>query len=211
MLDKSLLKGLYVLTDATLTPQETLLEQVERVLKSGVSIIQYRDKHASDEEAEQTCIRLQALCDVYEALFIVDDRLDIAYRMNADGLHIGRDDVSYEEARALLGEEKIIGVSCYGDIERALSYAKKGADYVAFGSFFPSPTKPLSAVVPHELLEEAKQKLTVPICAIGGINEENIALLSSYDIAMYSLISAVYKDDLIEENIRVLTKRILQE
>lgn len=208
MLNKELLKGLYVLTDATLTPTETMLEQVERVLKSGVSVIQYRDKYATDEEAEKQCIRLQALCDYYEAVFIIDDRLDIAHRINADGLHVGEDDVSYEEARALLGADKIIGVSCYGNIERAQKYANLGADYVAFGSFFPSPTKPHAKVVDPEVLKVAKEKLSVPICAIGGINEENIEQLSRYDIAMYSLISAVYKDDEIEENLEKLHAKI---
>lgn len=208
MLNKELLKGLYVLTDATLTPIETMLEQVERVLKSGVTVIQYRDKYATDEEAEKQCIRLQALCDYYEAVFIIDDRLDIAHRINADGLHVGEDDVSYEEARALLGADKIIGVSCYGNIERAQKYANLGADYVAFGSFFPSPTKPHAKVVDPEVLKVAKEKLSVPICAIGGINEENIEQLSRYDIAMYSLISAVYKDDGIEENLEKLHAKI---
>ena len=208
MLDKTLLKGLYVLTDTTLTPTDTMLEQIERVLKSGVKVIQYRDKYASDEEAEKQCIRLQALCDVYEAVFIIDDRLDVAYRINADGLHVGEDDVSYEEARALLGEDKIIGVSCYGDIERAKKYAKLGADYVAFGAFFPSPTKPHATLVAPELLKAAKEQLNVPICAIGGINEANIHLLSCHDIAMYSLISAVYKEDAIEENLETLRAKI---
>ena len=208
MLNKELLKGLYVLTDATLTPTETMLEQVERVLKSGVSVIQYRDKYASEEDAEKQCIRLQALCDYYEAIFIIDDRLDIAHRINADGLHVGEDDVSYEEARALLGADKIIGVSCYGDIERAKKYANLGADYVAFGSFFPSPTKPLAKVVDPEVLKVAKEQMSVPVCAIGGINEENIELISRYDIAMYSLISAVYKDDAIEENLEKLHVKI---
>ena len=208
MLNKEDLKGLYVLTDATLTPDETMLEQIERVLKSGVRVIQYRNKYATAEEAEKQCIRLQALCDVYEAIFIIDDRLDIAYRINADGLHVGEDDVSYEEARALLGDDKIIGVSCYGDIERAKKYANLGADYVAFGSFFPSPTKPHAKVVSPEILKSAKEQLRVPICAIGGINENNIELLSCYDIAMYSLISAVYKEDAIEENLEKLHAKI---
>lgn len=208
MLDKEQLRGLYVLTDATLTPAESMLEQVERVLKSGVKVIQYRDKYASDEEAEKQCIRLQALCDVYEAIFIIDDRLEIAYRINADGLHVGEDDVSYEEARALLGDDKIIGVSCYGDLERAKKYASLGADYVAFGAFFPSPTKPHATMVAPEILQRAKEQLSVPICAIGGINAENIEQLSCYDIAMYSLISAVYKDDAIEENLEKLQAKI---
>lgn len=208
MLNKELLLGLYVLTDATLTPEETMLEQIERVLKSGVKVIQYRDKDASDEEAEKQCLRLQALCDYYEAVFIIDDRLELAHRINADGLHIGEDDVTYEEARALLGDHKIIGISCYGDIERAQKYANLGADYVAFGSFFPSLTKPHAKVVDPEVLKAAKEKLSVPICAIGGISEENIHLLSRYNIAMYSLISAVYKGDAIEENLQKLQAKI---
>jgi len=196
-----LLKGLYVLTDASLTPKQTILSQIERVLSSGVSVIQYRDKYASDEEAELTCKALQDLCTRYNALFIIDDRLALAKKIGADGLHVGEDDVSFEEARAVLGEEKIIGVSCYGDIQRAKKYEALGADYVAFGSFFPSPTKPHSKVVPLDVLEEAKKALHVPICAIGGINLSNIADIAHYEIAMVSLISAVYENDTIEANI----------
>lgn len=208
MSKKDALKGLYVLTDAHLTPQKSILSQMERVLKMGVSVIQYRDKDASDEEAIFTCKALQALCDRYNALFIIDDRLQVAKAMNADGLHIGKEDVSYEEARALLGSEKIIGVSCYGDIKRAQHYEALGADYVAFGSFFPSPTKPNSSVVPLAVLEEAKKCIHVPICAIGGINEENISLVAHAKIDMYSLISAVFKDDTIEQNLSNLQKAL---
>lgn len=204
MSKKSLLQGIYVLTDAHLTPQKTILEQMERVLQSGVSVIQFRDKYASDEEAKFTCKALQALCHRYNALFIIDDRLSLAHEIDADGLHVGQDDVSFEEARAVLGEQKIIGVSCYGDIKRAKKYEALGADYVAFGSFFPSPTKPHSARVPLSVLKEAKAQLSVPICAIGGINTQNITQVSQYDIAMYSVISAVYQDDAIEENIKNL-------
>lgn len=204
MSKKALLQGIYVLSDAHLTPQKTILEQMERVLQSGVSVIQFRDKYASDEEAEFTCKALQALCHRHNALFIIDDRLSLAHKIDADGLHVGEDDVSFEEARALLGEQKIIGVSCYGDIKRAKKYETLGADYVAFGSFFPSPTKPHSKVVPLNVLEEAKKELHIPICAIGGINTSNITQISQYDIAMYSVISAVYQDDAIEANIKTL-------
>ncbi len=202
------LKGLYVLTDATLTPPISILEQMERVLKMGVSVIQFRDKEASYEEAVFTCKALQVLCDRYNALFIIDDRLDVAKAMNADGLHIGKEDVSYEEARACLGDDKIIGVSCYGDIARAQHYEALGADYVAFGSFFPSPTKPTSTVVPLEVLEEARKVIGIPICAIGGINQSNIHLILHSKIEMYSVISAVYKDDKIEENITQFYKEM---
>lgn len=201
---QALLKGIYVLTDAHLTPKDTILQQMERVLKSGVSVIQFRDKYASDDEAEFTCKALQALCNRYNALFIIDDRLALAKKIDADGLHVGEDDVSFEEARAVLGKDKIIGVSCYGDIQRAKHYEALGADYVAFGSFFASPTKPNSKMVPLDVLEEAKKVLQVPICAIGGINVQNISFIATYDIAMYSVISAVYEKDRIEENLQKL-------
>ncbi len=208
MSKKELLKGIYVLSDALLTPTETILSQIERVLKAGVSVIQFREKYASDDEIEFTCKALGALCTQYNALFIIDDRVHLAKKADADGLHVGEDDISYEEARAIMGEDKIIGISCYGDIERALKYEALGADYVAFGSFFPSPTKPHAKVVPLEVLHEAKKVLRVPICAIGGINETNIEQVTSSGIEMYSVISAVYANDTIEENIKKLQEKI---
>lgn len=207
MSKNELLKGIYVLTDASLTPLDTILVQMERVLRSGVSVVQFREKYASDEALEFTCKALCALCKKYNALFIIDDRVHLAKKVDADGLHVGEDDISFEEARAILGD-KIIGVSCYGDIERAKHYEALGADYVAFGSFFISPTKPKAGVVSLDVLKEAKRVLQVPICAIGGISEENIEEVAQSGIAMYSVISAVYKNDSIEENIRGLQAKI---
>lgn len=207
MSKKELLKGIYVLTDAALTPLDTILVQMERVLRLGVSVVQFREKYASDDELEFTCKALCDLCKKYNALFIIDDRVHLAKKVDADGLHVGEDDISFEEARAILGD-KIIGVSCYGDIERAKRYEALGADYVAFGSFFLSPTKPHSKVVPLSVLEEAKKVLKVPICAIGGINADNIGEIVKSGIAMYSVISAVYENDVIEENIQKLQSRL---
>lgn len=211
MSKKELLKGIYVLSDAILTPHETILVQIERVLKAGVSVVQFREKYASDDAIELTCKALQALCKRYNALFIIDDRAHLAKKVDADGLHVGEDDIGYMQARAIMGDDKIIGVSCYGDIERALKYEALGADYVAFGSFFPSPTKPHSKVVPLSVLDEAKKVLQVPICAIGGINEENIGEIAKSGIEMYSVISAVYKEDKIEKNIEMLQRKINQK
>jgi len=208
MSKKELLKGIYVLSDAVLSPSKTILSQIERVLKAGVSVIQFREKYASDDEIELTCKQLCDLCKHYNALFIIDDRAHLAKKVDADGLHVGEDDISYEEARIIMGADKIIGISCYGDIKRALKYETLGADYVAFGSFFPSPTKPNSKVVSLDVLHEAKKVLHVPICAIGGINETNIRDVANSGIEMYSVISAVYRDDKIEENIEALRQQI---
>ncbi len=209
MVNKELLKGLYVLTDAFLTPQKSILDQVERVLKSGVRIIQFRDKYATDEELIPICQALQHLCDCYGAIFMINDRLDLACEVKADGLHVGEEDASYEEARMRLGRDKIIGISCYDDVQRAQKYAALGVDYVAFGACFPSATKPSAKVIDLDILSQAKQKLNVPICVIGGINQETILKLLPYHMDMYALIGAIYQDDKIEENIAQLKKVLL--
>ena len=208
MSKKELLRGIYVLSDAHLSPKETILLQMKRVLESGVSIIQFREKYTSDAQIELTCKALQALCTQYNALFIIDDRAELVKKIDADGLHIGKEDMDYAEARALLGKDKIIGVSCYGDIQRAKYYEALGADYVAFGSFFPSPTKPNAPIVPLTILQEAKAVLHVPICAIGGINVDNIKEIAHSGIEMYALVSAIYKEDSIEDNIKEFQKKI---
>lgn len=208
MSKKELLKGLYALSDATLTPMDTVLTQMERVLQAGVKIIQFREKYASDEAIESTCKALQALCSRYNALFIIDDRAELVKKIDADGLHVGKDDMEYVEARALLGSEKIIGVSCYGDIERAQKYEALGADYVAFGAMFPSAIKPNAQLVPLDVLHKAKSVLQVPICAIGGIGVSNVKLVADSGIEMFALISAIYHDDKIEHNIEALYQKL---
>jgi len=189
------LKGLYVITDEQLTPHNTIVAQVETALKAGVKILQYRNKTLCDEEVEEVCIDLQKLCTQHNALFIIDDRPHLAHRIKADGLHIGKDDMSLHEAR-LIFPDGIIGVSCYGSIRKALEAQSQGADYVAFGSFFPSPTKPHSGIVPMSVIERAKQGLTLPVCAIGGINVTNIHEISAFKPDMISVVSAVFHGDI---------------
>ena len=206
MLLKKQLKGLYLLTDSVLTPANTIFDQVKRALENGVSIVQYRDKFLADGEAEEICLRLKELCHAYNALFIVNDRIHLAKKIDADGVHIGKEDAAFEEARAVLGRDKIIGVTCYGDLQRALKYEALGADYVAFGAFFSSSTKPNAPLISHALLKEAKEILKLPICAIGGINAQNIALLAQYNIEMFALVGAVYDKNKIEENLEDLRR-----
>ena len=199
------LKGLYVLSDDSLTPPQTILAQMKEVLEFGVSIIQLRDKTRSDAELEPIAQDLQKLCKEYGATFIINDRINLAQKIGADGLHIGIDDGSLHEARRIL-PNAIIGVSCYGDIERAKEAAEGGADYVAFGSFFPSPTKPHSKTVLLEIIQKAKAELSVPICVIGGINSENIHLVKDAD--MISIVSAAYTPNSISQNLASLQKAI---
>lgn len=196
------LKGLYAITDEILTPDSTVLDQVKNALEGGVKILQYRNKHSSDEEAEPVCRALQDLCRLHEALFIIDDRPYLAHKIGADGLHIGKDDASLHEARTIF-PKGVIGVSCYGSIRKALEAQADGADYVAFGSFFPSPTKPHSGIVSKSVIEKAKKALSIPVCAIGGIDTSNIGEIASLEPDMIAIVNAVWNGN-ISQNIQNL-------
>lgn len=167
------LSGLYVITDERLTPYEggKIFELVERALKGGARLVQLRDKTSSDTELWELSLELKKLCHRYGALFIINDRVYLAKEVDADGVHLGKDDETLEEALKKLSG-KIIGVSCYGSLERAKWAEKLGASYVAFGSFFPSPTKPEAEIAPLEILALAKREVKIPVCAIGGITLE---------------------------------------
>lgn len=189
-----MLKGLYGITDTKLTPYDKVLYLVELALKGGMKILQLRDKDSKTEELVDIAKKLKELCHRYNAYFIIDDRLELAKLCDADGLHIGEDDVSLKEAKKALGE-KIIGVSCYGFINRAIEAQNLGASYVAFGSFFPSPTKPSSKLVSMDILREAKKRLTIPICAIGGIDEKNCKSLIDSGSDMIAVISNLWNSN----------------
>jgi len=191
---KGKLKGLYVITDDKLTPDDTIYTQVEDALKGGASIVQLRDKKNSDEIVKQKAIKLQQLCKEYDAFFILNDKIDLACELQCDGLHIGKSDHDrFEYIRENF--KGIIGVSCYGDVELAKKFETMGADYVAFGSFFASPTKPNSNIVPLEVLTQAKKELNIPICAIGGINSENLIDVLDHNPDMVSVISDIWRNE----------------
>lgn len=197
---------LYVLTDDILTPRESIMAQTKEVLDAGVRTLQLRDKTHSNADLLPLVKAMVALCNVYGAKLIINDRVNLALNANAHGVHIGLEDGSLEEARALL-PDAIIGVSCYGDLERAKKAQEGGASYVAFGSFFPSPTKPHTKTVPLDIIAQAKATLSIPVCVIGGINASNIHLVKDAD--MISVVSAAYGPDSIAQNIQDLTKGLL--
>jgi len=199
-----LLNGLYVITDEYLTPDETVYDYVKEALKAGASIVQYRNKTKSDEEVEEVCRALQELCSQHNVPFIIDDRPHLAAKIHADGLHIGKDDMPIQEARKIF-PKGIIGVSCYGSIRKAKEAQDEGADYVAFGSFFPSPTKPHSGVISLNVLHKAKESVEIPICAIGGISQTNIGEVAATRTDMISVVSAAFEGD-IQQNISNLIK-----
>lgn len=184
--------GLYVITDPELIPDKRLTHTVEQAVLGGARLVQYRNKRAGVDRALEQVRDLLALCHAHEIPLIVDDDADLVLQTGADGIHIGKGDTRLEEARARLGKETIIGVSCYNQIEPAIRAQQTGADYVAFGSFFPSPTKPDAALADIGLLRQGKHKLRIPICAIGGITADNARPLRAAGADMLAVISAVF-------------------
>ncbi|WP_104732312.1 thiamine phosphate synthase [Helicobacter salomonis] len=185
------LKGLYAISDSKLTPYPDLLKLAERAIEGGVSLLQLRDKQSSDRELLGLAKELNDLCIQKGVGFVINDRLYLALECNAWGLHLGEQDLPLSEARALF--KGVIGVSCYGDLERAKQAQDQGADYVAFGACFKSPSKPNAPCIDLGVLARAKACLKIPVCAIGGVNTQNIARLKHAD--MVALISALWQGD----------------
>lgn len=200
--DKIALRGLYVITDTVLLSGERLFPMVEKALDGGARLLQMRDKREPDDAMLEKAVALRRLCERYNAVFIVNDHVEIAAGSGADGLHIGEDDTDFAHAREIM-KNGIIGVSCYNDIERALEMEKKGADYVAFGSFFPSPIKPEARRADIELLSRAKRLLTVPVCAIGGITVENADMLVRSRADMVAVITDIWTAPDIRQRVSV--------
>ena len=186
------LAGLYGLTP-DLSDTAMLLARTEAALSGGAAAIQYRNKTATAALTRQQAPGLRALCRDRGALFIVNDDVDLALAVDADGVHLGRDDVSIASARASLGPAALVGISCYDSIELAQAAADAGADYVAFGSFYPSRVKPEAVKAPLELLTEAKSRWpALSIVAIGGITAANAAPLVAAGADALAVISALY-------------------
>ena len=189
---KDHLKGLYAITDENLIPEKHFNQIVESALQGGAKIIQYRDKSNDQEKRLHQATILQSLCKKYKSLCIINDDIELAKEINADGVHLGKDDNSIAEARKVLGNDAIIGVSCYNDLNLAVDAERNSADYVAFGAIFPSPTKPNAAVADLDIISNAKSKLTIPICVIGGITEINIHQVVEHGSDMAAVISSLF-------------------
>ena len=183
--------GLYAITpDAQDT--QLLLEHVEAALTGGARLLQYRNKLAPVAVRLEQARALKALCARYGVPLIVNDHLELARAVDAEGVHLGAEDGSAPAARQTLGPTKIIGISCYDSLERGREAQREGADYIAFGSFFASTVKPGAVHAPLELLVRAKRELAVPLVAIGGITLANAPQLLAAGADALAVISALF-------------------
>lgn len=183
--------GIYALTRETEHTAE-LLAHVEAALAGGVAAVQYRDKSTDVARRHEQASELAALCRQFGAPLIVNDDLRLADLCDADGVHLGRDDGSLREARIILGKDKLIGASCYQSLDLARAAQDSGADYVAFGSFFPSPTKPDAGRATVDLLQVAAKEIRLPLVAIGGITLANAPTLLDAGADSLAVLSALF-------------------
>lgn len=191
-MNKALTRGLYAITDTELIPADRLLATVEQALFGGVRLLQYRNKRDSRQQRRRQAAALNDLCRAHAVPLLINDDVALAVEVGAAGVHLGKDDMEPAAARQRLGAGAIIGISCYNRLEPALAAARAGADYVAFGGFFPSPTKPEAVRAEPDLLRQAKALLSLPIVAIGGITPVNGKALLEAGADYLAAISGVF-------------------
>ena len=208
---KSLL--LYAVTDRTWLKDETLYEQVEKAIKGGVTFVQLREKELDKESFQNEALEIQKLCRTYNIPFVINDNVEIARTINADGVHVGQSDMKVENVRAIIGEDKILGVSAQ-TVEQALLAENEGADYLGVGAVFPTKSKGDAENVNFDTLKEICSAVNIPVVAIGGIGVDNVSKLENSGISGIAVISAIFATDDIEaaaENLKELTQKVVSK
>ncbi len=185
-------RGLYAITDSKLLSPERMVEAVALAIQGGAVMIQYRDKGDDPMRRQWEASDLSNICRPLGVPLIINDDVELAAQVMAKGVHLGQHDADIAAARNRLGPNAIIGISCYNDLDCAIAAEKAGADYVAFGSFFPSRVKPEAVKAEVELLRQAKQQLNIPVVAIGGITADNGAQLVEAGADMLAVITDVF-------------------
>jgi thiamine-phosphate pyrophosphorylase len=189
---KPRIAGLYAIADSSYLAADQFVPAVRAALDGGARVVQYRDKQATAAQREAIARALKDLCRGHGVPLLINDDVALAAAVDAAGVHLGRDDPDIAAARAVLGDAALIGVSCYNELARAQAAQDAGADYIAFGRFFPSRTKPQAVPATPELLRTARAALKIPIVAIGGVTPENGASLIAAGADALAVIEGVF-------------------
>ncbi len=203
---------LYAVTDRHWLNGKTLHSVVKESLDGGVTFVQLREKQLDEAHFMEEAKDLQALCREYNVPFIINDNVDIALAMDADGVHVGQSDMEAGDVRAKLGPDKIIGVSAQ-TVEQAVLAEKHGADYLGVGAVFPTGSKDDATEVPHEILKAICEAVSIPVIAIGGITQKNVSTLAGSGICGIAVISAIYAQPDIKkvaENLKTATEKMVK-
>lgn len=197
---------LYAVTDRRWLKNQTLYQQVEQTLKGGTTMVQIREKNLDHESFLQEAKQIQVLCKQYQVPLIINDDVQLAKEIDADGVHIGQDDLDLKKARDILGPDKIIGVSAHDLNEAKMAY-DGGADYLGVGAIFTTATKDDADAVSLKTLKEICQQIDIPVVAIGGINEHNILSLTGSGIDGVAIVSAIFASDDIQGSSEILKQK----
>ena len=200
---------LYAITDRHWLNGESLYQQVEKALQGGVTFLQLREKKLDKELFMKEAREIKELCRKYKVPFIINDNVEIAKAIDADGVHVGQSDMEAGDVRKRLGADKIIGVSAK-TVEQALLAEKHGADYLGVGAVFSTSTKTDATGVSHETLRDICQAIKIPVVAIGGITKDNVNELSGYGADGIAVISAIFAQEHITEAAKDLKQRSMQ-
>lgn len=196
---------LYAVTDRTWLNDDTLYEQIEKAIKGGVTFVQLREKKLDEESFLNEALEIQKLCRKYNIPFVINDNVEIAKEINADGVHVGQSDMKAENVRAILGGDKVLGVSVQ-TVEQAMLAERQGADYLGVGAVFPTGSKADAEDVSYETLKAICEAVNIPVVAIGGINDGNVLKLKGSGISGIAVISAIFA----AEDIESATKSLKQ-
>jgi thiamine-phosphate pyrophosphorylase len=186
--------SLYLVTDRDILVDTDIYTAVEESIKGGVTLVQLREKRLCTLEFYNIAVKIKSITDKYKIPLIINDRIDIAVAIDCTGVHLGQNDMPMDIARIIMGNNKIIGVSA-STLEEAQKAEKQGADYVGVGAMFPTTTKDDAKSVSVQCLKEIKEGITIPVVAIGGINENNVALLRTANIDGIALVSAILGEE----------------
>ena len=197
---------LYAVTDRSWLNGETLYAQVEKALKGGVTFVQLREKALDEQAFLEEAKEIQKLCAQYHVPFVINDNVEIAAQIGADGVHVGQSDMEAGDVREKLGPDRIIGVSAQ-TVEQAVRAQERGADYLGVGAVFPTGSKADAVEVSHETVRAITEAVDIPVIAIGGITKDNVSELSGTGICGIAVISAIFAQEDIEGAARVLKER----
>lgn len=200
---------LYAVTDRFWLNGRRLIDDVKEALKGGATFVQLREKELDDRTFLEEAIEIQALCKEYKVPFVVNDNVNIALEMDADGIHVGQEDMQADNVRELIGNDKILGVSCQ-NVEQALLAQERGADYLGVGAVFPTGSKADAIDVDHETLKAICEAVDIPVIAIGGITKDNVAKLQNTGICGVAVISAIFGQKEIQKATKELKDKVVE-
>ena len=183
--------ALYAITDSRLAKEQSFYEQIEDALKGGVTLLQLREKNMCEEDLLKEALEVQKICKKYRVPLIINDDVELAKKINADGVHVGQSDLDAGTARTILGPDKIIGVTAK-TVEQARAAQRAGADYLGSGAIFGTGTKPDAKPMTMELLREIVNAVDIPVVAIGGIDSSNAYKLAKTGIAGIAVVNGIF-------------------